>query len=229
MVDKKKSDSGLIFEIFHLILPLSDRNHSVLNGQVRLNERIIFEGEMRKIIIALLPVTFLLVLNSCGNSGSKIAVDDMTPSEKILQQEDGTLSLTIEKASFYKNEVDPSCNTAEWNIVVSKPGRYSVWLSSATKDTMNLCYTNSVKINLDDERLEAKPIGDRIVLNANEVKYPYYRADSYMGSFYIQEAGEYNLQVISEKVGNTADIKAVVNPSEVDTKLMSVILTPMTR
>lgn len=229
MVDKKKSDSGLIFEIFHLILPLSDRNLAVSNGQERFNERIIFRGEMRRIIIVLLQVTILSALNSCGNSGSKLAIDDTIGSEKILQQEDGTLSLTIEKASFYKNEVDPSCNTAEWNIVVSKPGRYSVWLSSATKDTMNLCYTNSVKINLEDERLEAKPIGDRIVLNANDVKYPYYRADSYMGSFYIQEAGEYNLQVISEKVGNATDVKAIVNPSEESTKLMSVILTPMTR
>lgn len=183
---------------------------------------------MRNIINILLPVAFLIVLNSCGNSGPKIADNNSNESEKILQQEDGTLSLAIEKASFYKNEVDPSCNTAEWNIVVSKPGRYSVWLSTATKDTMNLRYTNSVKINLDDERLEAKPIGDRIVLNANEVKYPYYRADSYMGSFYIQEAGEYNLQVISEKVGST-DVKPEVKPSEESTKLMSVILTPMTR
>jgi hypothetical protein len=165
---------------------------------------------MRKIIIALLVVAFTAGLDSCSNSGSNIADNSSNLNEKILQQEDG-------------------CNTAEWNIVVSKPGRYSVWLSSATKDTMNLSYASSVKINLEDERLEAKPIGDRIVLNANEVKYPYFRADSYMGSFYIQEAGEYNLQVISEKVGKTTDVKAVVNQSEENTKLMSVILAPMTR
>jgi hypothetical protein len=184
---------------------------------------------MRKIIIALLVVAFTAGLDSCSNSGSNIADNSSNLNEKILQQEDGTLSLALEKAAFYRNEVDPSCNTAEWNIVVSKPGRYSVWLSSATKDTMNLSYASSVKINLEDERLEAKPIGDRIVLNANEVKYPYFRADSYMGSFYIQEAGEYNLQVISEKVGKTTDVKAVVNQSEENTKLMSVILAPMTR
>jgi hypothetical protein len=183
---------------------------------------------MRKIIIGFLPVAFLFALNSCGNSGSNIADNNKNNLEKILQQADGTLSLSLDKAAFYKDEGDPSCNTAEWNIVVSKPGRYSVWLSTATKDTMNLSYANSVKINLEDERLEAKPIGDRIVLNANEVKYPYFRADSYMGSFYIQEAGEYNLQVISEKV-RKSDVKPNVGPSEDNTKLMSVILTPMTR
>jgi hypothetical protein len=184
---------------------------------------------MRNIILGFITVALISGFYSCGNSGEKITGDNSTGGEKIVQQEDGTLSLLIEKASFYKNEGDPSCNTAEWNIVVSKPGRYSVWLSSATKDTMNLSYANSVKINLDDVRLEAKPIGDKIVLNTKEVKFPYYRADSYMGTFYIQEAGEYNLQVISEKVIKSSEIKPEVNPSEENTKLMSVILSPMTR
>jgi hypothetical protein len=184
---------------------------------------------MRKIILAVVTGALITGLYSCGNSGDKIAANNSDGSEKIVQQDDGTLSLTIEKASFYKNDGDPSSNTAEWNIVVSKPGRYSVWLSSATKDTMNLSYANSVKINLEDERLEAKPIGDKIVLNTKEVKYPYYRADSYMGTFYIQEAGEYNLQVISEKVGKSDDARRSAKSTEDNTKLMSVILTPMTR
>jgi hypothetical protein len=184
---------------------------------------------MRKIILTLVTVALFIGLYSCGNSGDKISAYNSVESEKIVQQDDGTLSLTIEKASFYKNDKDPSSNTAEWNIVVSKPGRYSVWLSSATKDTMNLSYANSVKINLEDERLEAKPIGDKIVLDTKEVTYPYYRADSYMGTFYIQEAGEYNLQVISEKVGKSTDSKRGAKPNEDNTRLMSVILTPMTR
>jgi hypothetical protein len=183
---------------------------------------------MRKIRVALLPVAFLLILNSCGNPGKDTAQNSLSADQKVLQQEDGTLSLSLEKAAFYRNEIDPSCNTAEWNIVVSKPGRYNVWLSSATKDTMNLCFTNSVKIDLADERLEAKPIGDKIVLNAHGVKYPYFRADSFMGTFYIQEAGEYNLQLISEKVLSKGT-QPEVAPSEDNTKLMSVILTPMTR
>jgi hypothetical protein len=65
-------------------------------------------------------------------------------------------------------------------------------------------------------------------LNSNDVKYPYYRADSYMGSFYIQEEGEYSIQVISEKAIPQKDI-ASASSSPIHTKLMSVILTPMTR
>jgi hypothetical protein len=196
--------------------------------RVKINEMKMMGGEMRNLIALILPVAFVLGLSSCGNSAPDSAENSSDTSKKILQQEDGTFALSLEKAAFYRNEVDPSCNTAEWYIVVSKPGRYSVWLSSATKDTMNLSYASPVKINLEDERIEAKPIGDKIVLNAREVKYPYYRADSYMGTFYIQEAGEYNLQVISEKVLN-ADIKPETAHAENNTKMMSVILTPMTR
>jgi hypothetical protein len=49
-----------------------------------------------------------------------------------------------------------------------------------------------------------------------------------MGSFYIQEPGEYTIQVISEKVIPQKDI-ASASSSANHTKLMSVILTPMTR
>jgi hypothetical protein len=167
-------------------------------------------------------------LNSCGNKGSDRSAVFLNDGEKILQQEDGSFSLSLEQAAFYKSEIDSSCNTAEWNIVVSVPGRYNVWLTSATRDTMNLSYINSVKINLEDERLEAKPVGDKIILNASDVKLPYYRAESFMGTFYIQEAGEYNLQVISEKVGCT-DPKHETSSMQDNTKLMSVVLTPMTR
>jgi len=183
---------------------------------------------MRKLTIGTIIVALFIGLGSCGNSGSDTSDRSSKTSEKILQQADGTLSLSLDKAAFYRSDADPASNTAEWNIVVSKPGRYSVWLSSATKDTMNLSYDNSVRINLEDERLEAKPVGDKIVLDANDVKYPYFRADSYMGSIYIQEPGEYNLQVISEKVLNK-EAKAEKNYSEEKTRLMSVFLTPMTR
>jgi hypothetical protein len=113
-------------------------------------------------------------------------------------------------------------------IIVSKPGRYKVWLTSATKDTMDLQYISTVKISLQDERLELRPVGDKIVLNANGIKYPYYRADSYMGTFYIQEPGEYNVQVISEKAVAQSD-KTQGQPITDHTKMMSVFLTPMTR
>ena len=179
---------------------------------------------MRRFLFILSVIAVSLTTYSCNNSGKKIASND----GKIKQMADGTIDLHIEKAACYHDSKNPSSNTAEWNIIVSKAGRYKVWLSSATIDTMDLKYDNSVKISLQDERLDVKPVGDKIVLNTNDVKYPYFRADSFMGTFYIQEPGEYNLQVISEKVGSQSDVK---NPGkEIDhTKLMSVFLTPMTR
>jgi hypothetical protein len=66
------------------------------------------------------------------------------------------------------------------------------------------------------------------VLNSADVSYPYFRADSYAGSFYISEPGEHSIQVISEKVLTKEAMNRI--PSGLnDTKLMSVILTPMTR
>lgn len=183
---------------------------------------------MRSICLKLSVLAILLIAYSCGNSGTKQKADASKSVDKITQNDDGTLDLDLKKAAFYNDAANPSSNTAEWNIVVSKAGRYKVWLSSATIDTMHLEYDNSVKISLQDERLDVQPVGDKIILNSDDVKYPYYRADSYMGTFYIQDPGEYNLQVISEKVfiqsahGNDTS-------SASRTKMMSVFLVPMTR
>mgnify|MGYP007070616110 CR=1 FL=1 len=112
--------------------------------------------------------------------------------------------------------------------MISKPGHYKVWLSSATKDTSDLNYANSVRINLLDNQLLAKPACDKVVQNSGEVNFPYFRADSYMGSVYVSEPGEYNIHVISEKV--IVESTDSPNTSRIaDTKLMSIILTPMTR
>jgi hypothetical protein len=183
---------------------------------------------MRRIINAGIGLIVLAIACSCGSSEGNRKNRISKSESQIKQQEDGIIALNIEKASRYNDKMNPSCNTAEWDFIVSKAGRYGVWLSTATKDTMDLQYPNSVKINLLDERLEGKPVGDKIVLNASGVNYPYYRADSYMGTFYIQEPGEYSIQVISEKVPPKEKIKeesAISDP----TKLMSVILTPLTR
>jgi hypothetical protein len=96
--------------------------------------------------------------------------------------------LILDKASFYCDGVNPSNNTAEWDIVISKSGRFKVWITSATQDT---------------------------------------RADSYMGSLYVAKPGEYNIQLISEKVimEKSESKKATLYD---DTKLMSVMLTPLT-
>jgi hypothetical protein len=183
---------------------------------------------MRSRSFAGIGLIVLSIVCSCGSSEGNRKNRISRSERQIKQQEDGIIALNIENASRYNDKMNPSCNTAEWDFVVSRAGRYGVWLSTATKDTMDLQYPNSVKINLLDERLEGKPVGDKIVLNASGVNYPYYRADSYMGTFYIGEPGEYSIQVISEKVPPKEKIKeesAISDP----TKLMSVILTPMTR
>ena len=182
----------------------------------------------RSIYLTVVIILSALTVYSCSNSGSDVSDARKGDVTTIKQQEDGTIALKLEKAICYNSERDPSCNTAEWNFVVSKPGRYNVWLSSATTDTMNLQYKNSVKINVNEERLEAKPVGDKIVLDAKEVRYPWYRADSYMGSVIIQEPGEYSMQVISEKVIPQKE-KQEMSGISGNTKMMSVILTPMTR
>jgi len=171
-------------------------------------------------------ILLMVTLWSCNSKSEskKISRGD----DLIIQQEDGILSLKLEKAACYSNATDPSSNTAEWNVAVSQPGRYKVWLSSATKDTSDLNYSNTVKVSLLDNRLEVNPECDRIVQNSGDVSYPYYRADSYMGSFYISEPGEYSIQVISEKVISKEVRNQTAYLSD-NTRLMSVILTPMTR
>src|ERR1035437_263281 len=179
---------------------------------------------MRRKHFAYLTGVVLILVWSCGHTNSKKDVRDA--ENRILQQEDGIVSLNLDKAGYYCDLVNPSNNTADWNIVISKPGRFKVWLSRSTRDTSNLNYLNSVKISFLDNQLEASPVCDKIVRNSSEVHYPYYRADSYMGSVYVSEPGGYNIQVISDKV--TEKNTGAQNTSLADdTKLMSVILTPV--
>jgi len=145
---------------------------------------------------------------------------------RILQQSDGTIALKVDKAACYSDKMNPSSNTAEWNVVVAKSGRYDVWLSSATKDTTNLDYRNSVKFNFQDNSLEARPECDKVIHNAGDVAYPYYKTDSFLGSLYIQDPGEYNVQVISDgirpKAKSGQDVKSTA------TRMLSVVLKPTT-
>jgi hypothetical protein len=163
---------------------------------------------------------------ACGDrSGLKDAKNEVNA---IIQEEDGSLALNLDKAACYNDETNPASNTAEWKVVISKPGRFKVWLSSATKDTTALSYINSVKISLLDSFLEVAPACDKIVKNSSDISYPYYRADSYMGTFYVSDPGVYNVQVISEKILPHEAMNQSQNSAD-DTKLMSVLLTPMTR
>jgi hypothetical protein len=181
---------------------------------------------MRRRLFAYIIWLVIIPFWSCSHSGNTKKTQEA--ENKILQQKDGTVSLVLDKASRYSDKVNPSNNTADWNVVISTPGRFKVWLSSATKDTSDLNYKNSVRISLLDDQLEANPACDKVVRNSGDVHYPYFRADSYMGSVYVSEPGEYNIQVISEKV--IAKEAESHNASLADdTKLMSVILTPITR
>ena len=166
----------------------------------------------------------LLFSCSTGNRSNNKNSDSNT----IVQQPDGTISLKLDKADCYSDMVDPSVNTAEWNVRVSKSGRYDVWLSSATKDTTNLRYKHSVLVSVHDTRIEATPVCDKIISNSSDVTYPYYRADSFMGSMYIKDPGEYNIQVISEKI-LPKDYNLSNQPDADISKLLSVLFTPVAR
>lgn len=176
----------------------------------------------------LLILSGIVLLNSCGTSGEQKVLKNDVVQNKILQQKDGTISLKVDKADCYQDDVNPSSNTAEWSVLVSKSGRFNVWLSSATKDTTDLKYNNSVRLNILDNRLEARPACDKIIRNSTDVTYPYFRADSFLGSLYIQDTGLYNIQIISEKIV-ARDINKATSADTENSKILSVLLTPTTR
>jgi len=176
----------------------------------------------------LLILSGLALLYSCNNISEQKLSKDKIVQNRIVQQKDGTISLKVEKADCYHDIVNPSSNTAEWNVVVSKSGRFNVWLSSATKDTTTLEYNNSVKLSILDDRLETRPACDKIIHNSSDVAFPYFRADSFMGSLYIQDTGLYNIQLISEKI-ISGDKKNGESKNTENSKLLSVFFTPVTR
>ena len=181
---------------------------------------------MRQRFFAYLIGLVLIPVWSCSHNGSK---NDLQNAENMVaQQKDGTFSLLLDKAACYCDKADPSGNTAEWKIVITQPGRFKVWLSSATKDTTDLHYANSVRISLLDKQFEVDPACDRIIHTSGEYPSSYFRADSYMGSFFVSEPGDYVIQVISEKVIAKNTMANSILSAE-DTMLMSVFLTPMNR
>lgn len=180
----------------------------------------------RKVFLFLLMAGSIL-LYSCNNAGEKKETSGKVSQNKIKQQVDGTISLMVDKADCYHDMVNPESNTAEWNVIVSKSGRYNVWLSSATIDTTNLRYRNSVRLSILDTRLEARPACDKIIHNSRDVTYPYFRADSFMGSLYLKDTGLYNIQIISDKIV-PKDYRDASQSAD-ESKLLSVFLTPIVR
>jgi hypothetical protein len=183
--------------------------------------------EMRKNTFLWVMVSGLALLCSCHNTNSKVT-DNKRDANKIIQNADGTISLKLDNAACYNNKADPSGNTAEWDVVVSKSGRYNVWLSSSAKDTSDLKYNNPVMVSVQDTRLEGHPGINKIILNSGDVNYPYFRADTFVGSMYIQDTGTFNIQVICEKI-LPKDYKQGNASGEELAKLISVSFTPVTR
>ena len=180
---------------------------------------------MIKINLTLLIIIGVILLFSCNNTQTTVEkIDDVYSVNNVVQRSDGSISLNVEEAECYRDVKDPSTNTAEWNVVVSKSGRFDVWMSSATTDTTDLGYKNKVLLNIHNNILEINPVVNKVVKNASEVKYPYFKADSFMGSMYIQDTGQYLVQIISDKI-LPEDVKEVNEK----TKLLSVILTPVFR
>jgi len=136
--------------------------------------------------------------------------------------------LHVNKAGSYRDKKNPSINTAEWNVVISKSGRFDVWLSSATIDTTDLGYKNKVLLNIRNNVLEIQPVVNKIIKNSSEVESPYFKADSFMGAMYIQDTGLYLVQIISDKI-LPEDIHDTDEKVIEKTKLLSVTLTPVIR
>ena len=180
---------------------------------------------MKKIKLALTIIIVATSLFSCSNSQSSTENDDeLHLINKVMQQPDGSIALHVNKAEWYKDVKDPSTNTAEWNVVMSKPGRFDVWLSSATTDTIDLGYKNKATLKIHDNILEIQPVVNKVMKDASEVKSPYFRVDSFMGSMYIQDTGLYLVQIISDKI-----LPEEAKEIDEKTKLLSVILPPTTR
>ena len=187
--------------------------------------KILIMGRNRFVVLIVAGITLLY---ACSSNGDQKLNNSEVVENRILQQDDGTISLNVEKAECYHDMVNPATNTAEWNVVVSKTGRFNVWISSSTKDTTNLNYSNKVMLSIHDNRLEAHPKCDKVFLNSSDVSLPYFRADSFMGDLYIQDTGLYNIQLISEKLVPD-NYPGTETDGSGDSRLLSVFLTPITR
>ena len=155
-------------------------------------------------------------LASCGNPAKVKEENSDIIGERIIQDQNGTLLLDLEDADYYSDLNNPCENTAEWNAVIVKSGRYDIWLSSATRDTLSLNYKNSVHLNFNEINLAATPKCDRIKSSIGS----FFIADSYIGTVYIQDTGAVAVQFVSEQIvpHNIRD--------EVDSRFVSLYFVP---
>ena len=183
---------------------------------------------MKKEVFVWMIVIGVVLFFSCNSGVQTDENKKMVAENKIVQQKDGTISLKIDNAECFQDMVNPSSNTAEWNVLASKSGRYDVWLSSATKDTTDLKYKNSVLLSIRDNRFEKLPVVNRVIQNSSDVSRPYFQADSFIGSLYIQDTGVYSVQVISDRI-LPKNFKASGSSTDDHTKILSVSLTPASK
>ena len=182
---------------------------------------------MKKVFLSVVAVC--AVVFSVGCNREPKAETEVLPSEnEVVQQSDGNIFLDIDDAYLLSDEMNPSRNTAEWRFKVKSTGRYEVWLTSLTRDTMDLHYDIPVIVTFEDKRISEKPVGNEIILDDRDVQKPYYRADSRIGSIYIEDPGQYNIQIISDKLrAGTTAAQSTIQGSQ--TILKSLILKPLTQ
>ena len=166
----------------------------------------------------------VLSLASCNQGSSNSSQDKQTRNDATASK--AGIELRIEEAELIQVDDRPQYNTAEWLFKVDKAGRYDVWLSSLTVDTIQLHFEDSVIITAGETTLEKRPVGDEIVTEDKSVQGPWFRADSHMGSIFFPKAGEYQVQVISDRVvPHTSDLSQL--SSDKRTLINSLILKPM--
>jgi hypothetical protein len=175
-------------------------------------------------ITGVFALAALIGITSCKQEGSSADSGNQDRSDKIAAN-DGGVVLRIEDADLLQVDYNPQYNTAEWQFTVKEPGRYDVWLSSLTCDTSHLRYEDNVIITAGDTRLAKRPVGDQIVMDDKSVSKPWYRADSHMGSIFFSQPGEYQVQVISDRVEpHPSDVSRL--SIDKHTLINSVILKP---
>lgn len=166
----------------------------------------------------------IIIAGGCGNNNTNDSNKQTEP--EITEQEDGSIVLDLEKAYLLQDSLHPDMNTAEWSFRIKSKGRYELWLSSYTRDTMDLHYESPVIINFEQKRIRANPVGNEIILDTPGTGKDYYRADSRLGSLYIDSPGDYSIQIVSAKVRPHETISERTGLRH--TELRSLILKPMT-
>lgn len=174
----------------------------------------------------LLGLVIVFPMTACNDTGGEGKDSRKARSEKSGGQAEG-VTLLIRDAALIQVDSNPEYNTAEWHFTVKKAGRYDVWLSSLTCDTTFLSFGDSVVITAGDTRLTGRPVGDEIVTDVS-VKEPWYRADSHMGSIFFSKPGEYQVQVISDRVEKLSADLSDLNVDK-QTLINSLILKPTVR